>query len=162
VKIVCVIQARLTSTRLPRKVLEKVKGESIISRVCRAARGSKADKVVVAWAHKFPHLDETDVLGRYKEIAEREKADVVVRITSDCPLLTHQIVNHAIDRYLELRPTVYCNRDEGYRDGFDVQVFHAGLLKCSGWTDKEHVIAQPMKLSVDTAEDLERVRAYVA
>lgn len=159
-RVVAIIQARLTSTRFPRKVLEKVDGKSLIARVCEAAREAHlVDKVVVAWAHKFPHLQEYDVLSRYKEVASREKADIVVRLTSDCPLLTGRVIDRAIREFKCQTAPYYCNRDYGAQDGFDVQVFTADYLN-SEHTDEEHVVKHPVKLSVDTPEDLARVRAY--
>jgi spore coat polysaccharide biosynthesis protein SpsF len=162
-RVVCIIQARLTSTRFPRKVLEKINGKSMIARVCEAARNSQlVDKVVVAWAHKFPHLDENDVLGRFREVAVRENADVVVRLTSDCPLLSPWVIDDAIARFISISEgdgLYYSNRDR-LQDGFDVQVLHKDLLNDEEFTDKEHVVKPPLKLSVDTPEDLERVRNY--
>jgi spore coat polysaccharide biosynthesis protein SpsF (cytidylyltransferase family) len=160
-KVVLIIQARLSSSRFPRKVLEKVKGKSLIARVCAAARASRyADKVVVVWAHKFPHLDENNVLGRFQEVVKREDAKVVVRLTSDCPLLTGPIIDWAIEKYFERGLRYYYNHWDGYIDGFDVQVIDARLLFMPYWTDTEHVIHPPTKLSVDTPEDLERVRNH--
>jgi spore coat polysaccharide biosynthesis protein SpsF (cytidylyltransferase family) len=159
---VAIIQARLTSTRFPRKVLATINGETMISRVCRAARDAElVDKVVVAWAHKFPQLDENDVLSRYRIMARREQAELVVRLTSDCPLLTPAWIDNAIAQFRLNNSDYFSN----HRDGFDVQVFYPHVL----YTDiahKEHVIADfdtvPCGLSVNTIEDLERVRKICA
>ena len=157
-RIVCIIQARLTSTRFPRKVLEKVGGKSMISRVCEAARNSQlVDKVIVAWAHKFPHLDENNVLGRFREIALREQADIVVRLTSDCPLLTSVWIDNAIAQFRLGNGEYFSN----HTDGYDVQVFYHTFLY-SHFTHTEHVIddmTTPVTgLSVNTPDDLARVR----
>ena len=151
---IIIIQARLTSTRLPGKVLIKISGKSIISRVCKAARDAKSNKVVVAWAHKFPHLDENDVLGRFREIVLKYKPDVVVRLTSDCPLLRYEDVNHAIYNFHRLKTDYFSN----HMDGYDVQVFKPEILWTKGIYDKEHVIADfttpKLGWSVDTLENL--------
>lgn len=157
-KILTIIQARLTSTRLPGKVLMKIDGESMISRVCKASRDSKlVTKTVVAWAHKFPHLNENDVLGRYREIVSREKPDLVVRLTSDCPLLQSIYIDAMIVN-LRLNNEEYVSN---HLDGYDVQVFYPHIL-WSSLSHSEHVIADfstpSTGLSVNTAEDLERVR----
>ena len=169
-----IIQARLTSTRFPGKVLEKVDGKSMIARVCEAARGvpRKYGKVVVAWAHHFPHLDENDVLGRFREICLKHwPAKKIVRLTSDCPLLTSRVINLAMYGASPASSAYYCNRVYGAPDGMDVEVFEPDALFSEYWTDKEHVIKpefkipanQPdmPKLSVDTPEDLALVRDYV-
>lgn len=160
-RVVAIIQARLTSTRFPKKVLEKINGETIISRVCKAARESQfIDKVVVAWAHHFPQFNENDVLARYQELAKREHADVVVRLTSDCPLLNEYIISQAVYQFQRNQEPYYCNRDK-LRDGFDVQVATVATLFEPSMTDKEHVFSLDInKLSVDTPLDLERVRFY--
>lgn len=156
-KIIAIIQARLTSTRLPGKVLMKINGETIISRICKAIRASRVDKIVVVWAHKFPQFDENDVLSRYKYIVKRDKPNVVVRITSDCPLITKYDINDAIINFILSKANYYSN----HYDGHDVQVFYPTVLEGS-LAHKEHVIAdfatKKTGLSVDTLEDLERVR----
>lgn len=161
-KILIIIQARLTSTRFPRKVLETVGGKTLIARICAAARDARVGKVVVVWAHKFPHLDENNVLGRYQEVTKKYNPDYVIRLTSDCPLMTPEHILQSVDRFFSSNSSYYCNRNDGALDGFDVQIFDASLLFNPDATDREHVIKPPLKLSVDTREDLERVRAYYA
>jgi len=169
-----IIQARLTSTRFPNKVLEKVNGKSLIARVCEAARGAmtKYDKVVVAWAHKYPHLDENDVLGRFSEISLKLSPKKIVRLTADCPLLTSDKIRRSMCGLRAAPSPYFCNRVTGTGDGFDVEIFDAVALMSDYFTDREHVIKPEFKiprkdqshlpkLSVDTPEDLERVRAYV-
>jgi glutamate-1-semialdehyde 2,1-aminomutase len=163
-KIVVVIQARLTSTRFPNKVMQTVGGKTLVKRLWDAAKGSFADQVVVAWPEGFPELDENDVLGRFQKIALRTGATHIVRLTADCPLITSQIINEAIRTLLKSNLTYYCNRGN-YSDGFDVQVMRTEHLWNPLKTDREHVIksegwpTEP-KYSVDTKEDLERVRQY--
>lgn len=159
IKVLVIIQARLTSTRLPYKVLMTVGGKTMIARVCEAARGAKlVDKVVVAWAHKFKHLNENDVLGRFREITLKYKPDYIVRLTSDCPLLRSRYIDLAIKSCWALNTDYYSN----HWDGFDVQVFKPELLWTKGVYDTEHVISDfttvPTGMSVNTSEDLERVR----
>ncbi len=165
-RIVAIIQARLTSTRFPNKVMQTVGGKTLIKRLWDAATASMVDKVVVAWPEGFPELDENNVLGRFQQIAIRDRADVLVRLTSDCPLITSQHINEAIRAFNILGAPYYCNRVTR-QDGFDIQVFSRGVLFDDQINDREHVIKPRKwltdglpKLSVDTKADLERVRAY--
>lgn len=165
-----IIQARLTSTRFPGKILQLVNGRTILKRVWDAAKGSFADKVIVAWPERYPDLDENDVRERFRRISREFPSQHIIRVTSDCPLITSAVINEAIMEYNKLRKEdhglqYYCNRVK-YPDGFDVQIFSSFLLHRNYMTHKEHVIA-PQKyktknkwLSVDTPADLERVRFY--
>lgn len=165
-RIVAIIQARLTSTRFPNKVMQIVGGKTILRRLWDAAQDSMVDRVIVAWPEGFPELDENDVLGRFQKIAQREHADVIVRLTSDCPLITTKHIDEAIRSYNIWGVPYFCNRI-AYQDGLDVQVFNRGVLFDETMTDREHVIKPQKwptdlmpKLSVDTKADLERVRKY--
>lgn len=163
ISVLAIIQARLTSSRLPRKVLRKVGGKTIISRVCQAARDAKlVDKVVVAWAQHYPHLEENNVLGRFREIVKKYKPDIVVRLTSDCPLLDGQFIDCAIKAFKALNTDYYSN----HLDGFDVQVFKPELLWTNGVCHYEHIISDfktvPTGLSVNTEDDLKRVNKLCA
>lgn len=135
---------------------------TLISWVCRAARESKlVNHTVVAWAHKFPHLNENNVLERFREVVKRFEPNIVVRLTSDCPLLTGRNIDLAIEEFKALNTDYYSN----HLDGFDVQVFKPELLWTRGVYDTEHVISdfttQSTGLSVNTLEELERVRAII-
>ena len=103
-KNVAIIQARLGSTRLPAKVLRDVQGQTMLKRVVRRVQQCKyIDQVVVATSNET--VDEPlveycqeegfdvcqgshlDVLSRYTDTAIAHKADNIVRITADCPLI---------------------------------------------------------------------------
>lgn len=137
----------------------KVGGMTMLARVCKAARDSKvADKVVVAWAHHFPHLPESFVLGRFREVVLKYKPEIVIRLTSDCPLLTSLYIKFAYNNFIKLNTDYYSN----HLDGFDVQVFKPELLWTKGVYHREHVISdfstKSTGLSVNTFTDLVRVR----
>lgn len=150
----CIIQARLGSKRFPNKVMQTVGGIPMVKRVWLAAKGSRVDKVIVAWPERYPYLDQNDVLERFRRIIEEYRPKLVVRLTADCPLLTSQDIDTALNNY---NGWYYSN----HIDGHDVQVFNPAML----WTDEadnEHVIAdfttKSTGLSVNTKKDLQRVR----
>ncbi len=112
------MQARTGSTRLPGKVLLPLLGEPILKRVMRrTARATRLTTVVVAttiesgddaivelaeregWAVTRGSVD--DLLDRYVVAARAHDADVVVRITSDCPLIDPRVIDLAVDAFLE-------------------------------------------------------------
>jgi len=112
---VAIIQARTGSTRLPGKVLNDLAGEPMLAWVVeRTRRASTLDEVVVATS-VLPADDliaqlcvergwpcfrgsETDVLDRYYHAALEFQADIIVRITSDCPLIDSQLIDRHVER----------------------------------------------------------------
>lgn len=145
--------------------MQTVNGRTLIKRVFDAAKGSWADKVVVAWPERYPDLDENNVLERFRRISNEFPSKYIIRLTADCPLLTTTHINDAINTFFARGRFYYVNRDTE-QDGFDVQIFPVHMLQGSYATHKEHVITPdvhptPAKyLSVDTPEDLKRVRHY--
>ena len=164
-KIVCIIQARMGSTRLPGKVLLDLEGKPVLLRVIdRVLKSKKINQVVVATTtnpndQKIVNLvqeyhpkvfvyrgSEEDVLDRYYKTAKESKADVVVRITSDCPLIDSEIIDKVINKFLE-EETDYTSNVFGkrtYPRGLGVEVFSFDVLK-KMWQeahdedDREHV-----------------------
>jgi spore coat polysaccharide biosynthesis protein SpsF len=116
--VVAVIQARMGSTRLPGKIMMDVENRPMLWHVVdRLGRCNMLNKVVVATSdrrsddavekfcekHSFNIFrgDENNVLARYYSAAEKYAADVVVRITGDCPLIDPEVVDKAVGAYLE-------------------------------------------------------------
>jgi spore coat polysaccharide biosynthesis protein SpsF len=143
----------------------------MLERVIERTLQSKVDKVVVAAPHDLgitldvPTFigDEHDVLKRYYDCAAFFDADIIVRITSDCPLIAPDTINYALEYYKSHDyPYVYF----APVDGLDVEVFSFKLLEEANKTatskeDREHVtpyMKRKTKMSVDNTEDLERVR----
>lgn len=187
--VVAIIQARLGSTRLPGKVLETLGGQSLVARVVAAAgQIAGVNRVIVAWPGDAPHRAESDVLGRYADVARRENADVIVRLTGDCPLFDSQVGTLVVQRYLsgghrDYVSNVYPRRT--WPDGLDCEVFSYRLLKLAdlGATDaadREHVTPwmqrrlgpdvvnlelpvdwSHVRLTCDTREDLEWLRVAI-
>ena len=183
----CIVQARLSSTRFPNKILADLFGRPVIEHVVeRCHEAELVDEVVIAAPHQIGAClneklfigSENDVLDRYYQCAKKYGFDVIVRITADCPLIMPSEIDRCIDRIL-VRDTKYVTNCPAMQDGFDVEVFHFDALE-KAWKestsleDREHVTPymkrdesinpislQALKLSLDTAEDLERIKQYV-
>ena len=115
-KIVAIIQARMGSTRLPGKVLAEIHGRPMLWHVVERTRAARhanevivattnvtADDAIVEWCHQQKIVcfrgSEEDVLDRYYQAATQHQADIVVRITSDCPLIDGEIVDKVLREF---------------------------------------------------------------
>lgn len=113
-KRVCVVQARMGSTRLPGKVLLDLAGRPMLAQLLRRLRACRSlDEIVVATstagsddpiaelaAHEGVRVSrgsEDDVLGRIIEAGRATQADVVVRVTADCPLIDPEVTDRVVD-----------------------------------------------------------------
>jgi len=196
-----IVQARMTSTRLPGKVLLPLAGEPMLTRlVQRLRRVRRASGIVIATTtnatdNPIAALCETlgvpchrgsehDVLSRYADAAREHSADVVVRITSDCPLIHPALIDQVIATYEEGDSDYVSNMlPPTWPYGMAVEVFSAAALaqahaEATQAAEREHVtpfiywhperyrlrnVASPVDLShhrwtVDTPEDYELVR----
>lgn len=204
-KTIAIIQARMGSTRLPGKVLKKVLGKTLLEyQLERVQRSSFIDKIVVATTVKesddvlvalcnrlnIPVYrgSEVDVLARYYEAAVESKADVVVRLTSDCPLIDSAVVDGVIQLYLDSPDVDYASNalKRTFPRGLDTEVFSFDALEESfhharKQSEREHVTPfihqQPHKFkmvnfsyhtdvshhrwTVDTKEDFELIRRII-
>jgi spore coat polysaccharide biosynthesis protein SpsF (cytidylyltransferase family) len=133
--VVAIIQARMGSSRLPGKVLTDIAGDTMLARVVgRLRRASLVDGIVIATstdaaddavereadrlrcdAYRGP-VD--DVLERYLGAARESEAELVVRVTSDCPLLDARVVDDVI---------IACDRDVDYASNTHARTFPRGL-----------------------------------
>lgn len=115
-RVVAIIQARMGSTRLPGKVLKDIAGKTMLARVIeRVQLVQGLDEIVVAttWDSKDDLVvtesrqlgiatyrgSEHDVLDRYYQAAKTYQADVVVRITSDCPLIDPKVISKVLTNF---------------------------------------------------------------
>lgn len=148
-RVVVIIQARMGATRFPGKPLKTVQNRPLLSyQLERLRRAKSVDQIIVATTTKEQDTQivelckaenilcyrgsESDVLERYNQAAKLFKADVVVRITGDCPLIDPEIVDHAINYYLGHFPTydyVSNSLERTYPRGLDVEVFSASMLE---------------------------------
>jgi spore coat polysaccharide biosynthesis protein SpsF len=204
-RVVAIIQARMGSTRLPSKVLKDLGGDTVLARVVsRVHRCRFVDEVVVATS-KDPADDiilkecqrlgtrvfrgsEQDVLDRYYGAAREAQAEVVVRITSDCPLIDPGVSDKTIQAFLDAWPDYASNvLERTYPRGLDTEVMTFAAIE-SAWRDarepyqREHVTPflyqhperfrllsvkgdhdySQYRWTLDAPEDLEFLRAVYA
>lgn len=161
-KVVCSIEARMTSTRLPGKPMLVAAGRPMIEHLFRrlksvpsidsivlATTNNDSDSEMVKFAGqksiKVFRGDEDDVMGRVIGAGLAESADIIVEITGDCPIIDPEIVEQAIRVFLKNTYDYVGNSHvRSYPDGMDVQVFALStLVKSAGMTsaplDREHV-----------------------
>lgn len=173
-----VIQARVNSTRLPGKALMNVGGIPIVKRLWNAAKeaqqsvGNDRVKVVVAWPERYPEISENNVLGRFILLSDEFPTTHIIRLTADCPLIEakHIIemihIGDRMDHWNGRATTYYMDNRAKYPDGYDIQLFEKRILVDPTMNHREHVIDPkyvtkntiPGHLSVDTLEDLQRLR----
>lgn len=203
--IVAIIQARLGSTRAPGKTMTQIGDHPLLYySVARVGNSKLVDKVVVAttinerddeiaqWCSEngisFYRGSEEDVLDRYYQAAKEHNADIVVRVTSDCPFVDPDIVDMVIIKL--------CNSDADYASnrlnlrtwphGLDVEAFRFLALE-EAWRngtttpEREHVTPYIMnhsemfklieiplqenlskyRLTVDYPEDIELTKVLI-
>lgn len=159
-KIVIIIQARTDSRRFPKKVLAIVKGKPLLWHVINRVKQMNHDKIVVATTSrkiddkiveiakmsnvKYFRGKTNDVLDRFFKTAKKYDADIIVRITADCPLIDPIESNKVIDRFLTGKYDYVTSDDETYPKGIDTECFSFTLLK-KAWknaklkSEREHV-----------------------
>ena len=146
-KVVALVQARMGSNRLPGKVMRKIGEVTMIELVLRRlSRATLIDQIVVATTlqptdkqladhvtslgYAVSRGSEDDVLDRFYQAAAEHKADVVVRVTADCPLIDPAIVDTVIRAFLDQQVDYMSNvSPPTFPDGLDVEVFSFAALK---------------------------------
>jgi spore coat polysaccharide biosynthesis protein SpsF len=187
-KIVAIIQARMGSNRLPGKVLADVCGKPLLHYVVSRVRQARtlslfavatSDHATDDVIEKFCQINgvpsfrgsEDDVLDRYYRAAKYFQANVIVRLTADCPLLDPAIIDKVIETFMTGKFDYCSNAQEpSYPDGFDTEVFTWDALERS-WqeahlpSEREHVSTYIIKNpglfrlgSVKHDQDLSRLR----
>jgi glutamate-1-semialdehyde 2,1-aminomutase len=198
-RVVAIIQARMKSTRLPGKALSDIEGRPLLEiLLSRLSLSTEIDEIAVATScdesdDPIALLAESlgyfayrgsvsDVRSRYTQAANLLKADCIVRITGDCPLVDHTVVDQAIERFRKGDVDYVSNvNPPTFPDGLDVEVFSLASLEeacniSTGSSDLEHVTpvlrsehftsanielnpsASHVRLTVDVPEDLSVVR----
>lgn len=144
-----VVQARIHSTRLPRKVLLDIGGKTALERVVdRCKLVASADEVVVACPHadELPIYERTgippfpgpehDLVTRLLQAARAMGADKFVRVTADCPLIDPYLIQKAINYACVVKEPVVCNWvKRWYPNGQDLEVYDVSWLE--KWAQQE-------------------------
>lgn len=160
-RIVAIVQARFRSTRLPGKILLDLAGKTVLERCVgrvRAITGvhevviatsvEPADDVIAATAGRLgvrcSRGSELDVLSRYAQAARETAADVVIRITSDCPLLDPDESQRVVAAFLDERPAYASNTlSRRLPRGLDTEVVDVAALNAANGhgvgDEREHV-----------------------
>jgi spore coat polysaccharide biosynthesis protein SpsF (cytidylyltransferase family) len=159
-----IIQARMGSTRLPGKVLKTIKGHPLLElQQMRLAASKKADQIVIATTtnpednaiEQFcrerniscSRGSDWDVLDRFYKAAITFSPDNIIRITADCPLHHHKVLDFVVEEYLKSGKDYFSNSNcepDFLEDGFDVEVFSFMALE-TAWreatllSEREHV-----------------------
>jgi len=166
-RVVAIIQGRMSSSRLPGKILADIAGQPMLTRVfTRTSRAKTLNEVIfatttdasddpVAEYCDFSGIPFTrgslfDVLDRYYQTAKQAKADVVVRITADCPVIDPDLIDDVVKAVTTDKFDFACNRlpppfQRTYPIGLDVEVCPFNLLE-KAWKEstetfhREHVM----------------------
>lgn len=202
--VVGIVQARMGSMRLPGKVMLDLAGFPMLARVIhRLQRAARVNKLVIATTceksddtiQAYCNLhgwscfrgDEQDVLDRYYRAAVAHQAEVVVRVTSDCPLIDPEVVDRVVKELLDRQPLVHYASNtlppRTFPRGLDVEAIRMDAL-AKAWSEdknmswREHVTPylyrnpqlfnlhgvfhapdySAMRWTVDTPEDFNFVR----
>ena len=168
-----IIQARLSSKRLPNKIHADICGLSMLGHV--VMRAERIAPVVVAFPKK--EEDENDVLSRFARVVRRNSgADPIIRITGDCPMLDSGLGLGLVDRYTLGSHDLVATSPAF--DGLDIEVFSRVALRNADMFaqtryDREHVVpwmkrhllyeevglrGPALRWSVDDQEGLDFVR----
>ena len=161
-KIGVIIQARMGSTRLPGKIMKKIEQKTVLEYVISSLENSKFIQEIIIATTKNKEDDiiedkvkklgkkiyrgsQDNVLERYTFAARENKLDVVIRITSDCPLNDVNIVDSIISEFIDKKPDYISNTiKRTYPRGMDCEVFSINALEraytdAESDSDKEHV-----------------------
>lgn len=204
--VIAIVQARMGSTRLPGKVLKKINNRFVldyvierlkfsdrINDVILATTTDKKDDVLETYAIerevRYFRGSEEDVLSRYYHAAKKYGGEIIVRITSDCPLIDPEIVDNVINKHIDNKVDYTSNViKRTYPRGLDTEVFNFDVLaeaykNANEKYQQEHVtsymIEHPEKfklqnieakgklkrpdirITVDTEEDFELIKKII-
>jgi spore coat polysaccharide biosynthesis protein SpsF len=161
-KVVATIEARMTSSRLPGKVLMNLCEKPALQHIIERMKNSKyIDEVVVATTvnstdNPIVYLcdeigckvfrgSEDDVLKRVLDAAKFANADIIVEITGDCPVIDSSYADYLIEKLVDGNYDYASNIiKRSFPDGYDIQVFYTSILEkvnvlTDDIADHEHV-----------------------
>lgn len=161
--IICIVQARVGSRRFPEKILKKINSKLTVLEflVSRLKKSKSISKIVVAcpdnvkndkivqklknYKVNFFRGSELNVLDRHYKAAKKFKADVIIRITSDCPFSDPVLIDKLLKIYFKKKVDYLCNTlPRTFADGFDIDIFNMNSLRLAyenavSKYDREHV-----------------------
>ncbi len=161
-KIGAIIEARMSSSRLPGKVLmtaankpfllhlvDRLKRVKKIDKIIIATTNNKKDEAIIKFCKKnnisFFRGSEDNVMQRVILAAKKYKLDLITEVTGDCPIIDYRIIDQCLEIFLSNKVDYVTNcHIRSYPDGMDVQVYKLRtLIKSSKMTknklDQEHV-----------------------
>lgn len=200
-----ITQARMTSTRLPGKIFKTANKKPLLQYhidrlkqtgfdIAIATTTNSADDSIVEFANgqgiNVHRGSEDNVLSRYHETAIKFNYNIIVRVTSDCPLIDPHLIRNALEKYIQLsNHKLYLSNgiERTYARGFDFEIFSFELLddafkKATQTEDLEHVTPyiwknksgnvevynckqevdnSNMRITVDTADDYELIKTLI-
>ncbi len=166
-KILAFIQARLTSKRLPNKVLLKLGNKTVIENIFLRLKNSKFLNRIVFLVpdnkknlrlrnflkkKKYPFFSgsENNVLDRFYKASKKYKADIIIRITADCPLVDYRLMDKMLEKFINNSRTNYLSNTDprSFPDGLDIEIFTSKAMEqASNFAKKKY--------------DLEHVTPYI-
>lgn len=204
-RVVAIVQARMTSSRLPGKVLMPIAGRASILFMCRRLQRARTLDAICVATSLDPSDDQLaacveaaglpvfrgaqdDVLARFLGAAQSQAADIVVRLTGDCPLIDPDLVDRVVGLLIDAELDYSSNiAPPTFPDGLDVEAITMNALRAAADeaalpSEREHVTlflrAQPerfrsgcvtavadlskLRWTVDYPDDLDLVRRLVA
>jgi len=174
-----IVQARMSSTRFPGKVLEDLQGAPMIIRQLeRIRRATSLDQVVVATttdpsddplveileqAHiQYMRGDLDNVLGRFIKVIDEFNPEVVIRLTADCPLTSPQVIDEVVTSFLNSDVDYISNTmTPTYPDGLDVEVVRPDALRYVNATTQDQPEREHVTLGVYRRPEIFQIRNIV-
>jgi spore coat polysaccharide biosynthesis protein SpsF len=162
-EIIAIVQARMGSTRLPGKVMMNLIGKPmLVHELSRIARSKQIGSIVVATTtsrsddcivdlckeHAWHYFrgSEPDVLDRYYQCAKYFGADIIIRLTADCPLIEPTIIDKVVGKFIDKSPNVdYVSNiipQRTFPQGLDTEVMSFSALERSWIEDKNLVLRE--------------------
>ena len=172
-KILCIVQARMGSERLPGKVIKPILNKPmILYTLDRLSKSKYIDEIVLATSlenkeqplvnivesasYKVFRGDENNVLKRYKDASEEFLGDIIIRVTGDCPLIDPIILDNVIS-YFKMYGYDYVRLDvpDSFIRGFDVEVFSKEAL------DKAYNSYKGLMNHIESKSEEEKVQIHM-
>ncbi|MDO6524968.1 glycosyltransferase family protein [Motilimonas sp. 1_MG-2023] len=169
--ILAILQARMSSQRLPKKVLKQILGEPMLAHQIRRIRASKKidklviatsdqidDSALVAFAQEYQvevfQGSLNDVLARFYHCACHYKATHIVRLTGDCPLSDAKIIDNTIALHINQKADYSSNcHPATFADGFDVEVITFDALQQAYYQAQEQKMREHVTLYLAKSPD---------